>query len=91
MESKEIDKEMEQENLIIDKDFQEKISKVSAKLRGKEMEILDDFCKCYYAAEMFMTGKDFMSIVSEVCLNVQTSYQGNGITTKYWFSPKEKN
>jgi hypothetical protein len=78
------------ENLIIDTYFQEKIAKASHEMRGKELQILDDFCKAYYAAEMHMTGKDLAQIADTVCLNIQHFYKDGQYTTKYWFSPKDE-
>ncbi len=75
---------------IIEKDFQEKIERASHELRGKELQILDDFCKAYYASQMLMTGKDFMIIADSVCLNIQQHFKDGQYTTKYWFSPKEE-
>ena len=75
---------------IVDNDFQEKISKVAAELRGKEIKILDDFCKAYYAAESHMTGRDLMGIIGRVSLNIQTFFKDGHMGTRYWFSPKEK-
>ncbi len=70
--------------------IQEQISKVASELRGNEMKILDDFCKTYYAAVGHMTGKEFMSIVNDVTLNVQQFFKDGQVGTRYWFSPKEK-
>jgi hypothetical protein len=71
------------------KEIQDKISKVASELRGNEMKILDDFCKTYYAAVGHMTGKEFMSIVNDVTLNVQQFFKDGQVGTRYWFSPKE--
>jgi hypothetical protein len=73
-------------NSIVD----DRISKIASELHGNEMKIVDDFCKAYYAAVMYMTGKEFMQIVDEVTLNVQQFYKDGQVGTRYWFSPKEK-
>lgn len=75
---------------IVDEKFSQKIQEVAAQVRGHELKILDDFCKAYYAAEMKMTGKDFMEIANDVCLSIQSFYKDGQMTTKYWFSPKEE-
>jgi hypothetical protein len=74
---------------IVDNAFQDKISKVASELRGKEIQILDDFCKAYYAAESHMTGRDLMGIIGRVSLNIQTFFKDGQMGTKYWFSPKD--
>lgn len=74
---------------IVDEDFQKKIEQVTAELRGKEIQILDDFCKAYYAAESHMTGRDLIGIIGKISLNIQTFIKDGQMGTRYWFSPKE--
>lgn len=66
----------------------EGLANLAKEIRGNELKILDDFCKAYIAAESLITGKDLLTILSELSLNQQRVFKDGQIFTRYWFSER---
>ncbi len=66
------------------------ITEASDKLMQNRLEILDDFCKAFFASESMVSGKDLQGILKDFVLNQSTVFENGVMVNKHWFSLKEK-
>lgn len=67
--------------------FGEKISSIVAEIRGNEMKIVEDFLRAFTCSEMLTSGKDLLTLMKNIELNVMHDYACGG--SRYWISVKD--
>ena len=65
------------------------ISELTSKIRGNELNILDDFCIAFMAAESLKTGKDVVELLGSFVLNQRTIFKNGHMVSQHWLTLKE--
>ena len=69
-------------------DISNYIAKMTRKIRGKELEILDEFAKAFLASET-LTGKDLVGVIKDYELIMATIFNRDGsYTIKYGYEKR---
>lgn len=65
-----------------------KLEEITCEVRGRELRILDEFAKAYFATEC-LSGHDLIWCIKNIELNLHQYFDNGKYITKYWFSKKE--
>jgi hypothetical protein len=66
-------------------EYQKEIERVAKKIRGQELQIINDFVKCRLAYES-LQGKDLIELMPKMTLHIQHTRDNNQMGLKAWIT-----